>query len=80
MAKLTARRRNKLRKTQFAEPGQRKYPINDKAHARNALARVAQHGSESEKRKVSAAVHRKFPGIGKPKGKTHRGKRVSAKG
>jgi hypothetical protein len=40
------------------------YPINDPNHARNALARVAQHGSPSEQARVRAAVHRKYPGIG----------------
>ncbi len=40
--------------------------MNDKAHARNALARVAQHGSPKEKAEVRAKVHKKFPGIGKP--------------
>lgn len=65
MAKLTAKKRNKLKSSQFAEPGKRAYPINDAAHARNALARVAQFGSPAEKAKVRAAVHKKFPGIGK---------------
>ena len=68
MAKLTSKGRNRLKKTQFAEPAQRKYPINDAAHARNALSRVSQYGSPSEKQKVRAAVKAKYPGIGK-KGK-----------
>ena len=50
---------------QFAIPGKRAYPINDKSHARNALARVAQHGTPAQKSQVRAAVHRKYPGIGK---------------
>ena len=33
------------------------------SHARNALARVAQHGTEEEKKKVRAAVHAKYPDI-----------------
>lgn len=49
--------------------GVAKYPIHDKAHARNALARVSQHGSTAEKRMVRAAVKRKFPAIGKKKKK-----------
>ena len=65
MAKLTTAKRNKLPSRSFVFKGSRKYPIEDKAHARNALARVAQHGSPSEKAKVRAAVHRKFPSIGK---------------
>lgn len=64
MAKLTTRQRNKLHKTTFALPSQRKYPINDKTHARLALAMVAAHGTAYEKRLVKAAVHRKFPTIG----------------
>jgi hypothetical protein len=64
MAKLTSKKRNALPKSDFAEPSKRAYPLPDASHARNALARVSQHGSESEKAKVRAAVHRKFPGIG----------------
>lgn len=65
MAKLTAQKRKSLSKSSFAEPGKRKYPIEDKAHARNALSRVSQFGSPAEKSKVRAAVRRKFPGVGK---------------
>jgi len=42
-----------------------KYPIHDIQHARNALARVAQFGTEEEKKKVREAVHAKYPSIGK---------------
>lgn len=66
MAKLTSKQRKSLKSSSFALPG-RRYPINDANHARNALARVAQHGTPAEKAKVKAAVHRKFPGIGKAK-------------
>jgi len=46
MAKdLSTKQRKKLSKKEFALPGKRKYPIPDKAHARNALARVAQYGT-----------------------------------
>lgn len=61
--KLTAARRNALDQASFALPG-RRYPIEDKNHARNALARVSQHGSPDEKSRVRAAVHRKYPAIG----------------
>jgi len=57
--------RKKLKKGSFALPGKRKYPIPDKAHARNALARVAQHGTPAEQKKVKAAVKKRYPGIGK---------------
>ena len=67
MAKLSSLARKYLETSQFALPG-RRYPIEDKAHARNALARVSQHGSPSEKATVRAKVHRKYPEIGK-KGK-----------
>jgi hypothetical protein len=65
MAKLTAKKRNALKSSSFAEPGKRAYPIQDASHARNALARVSQHGTPAEKAKVRAAVHRKYPSIGK---------------
>ncbi len=69
MAKLSYKQRKKLPKKSFVFPGKApgggSYPIPDKAHARNALARVAQHGSPTEKKAVRAKVHRKFPGIGK---------------
>lgn len=66
MAKLTTAQRNKLPKSDFAL-GAGRYPINDANHARNALSRVSQNGNSSEKAKVRAAVHRKFPDIGKSK-------------
>lgn len=62
--KLTTEKRKRLSTGSFALPG-RRYPIEDASHARNALARVSQHGSSSEKARVRAAVHRRFPGIGK---------------
>jgi hypothetical protein len=64
MAELTYGQRKKLPSSVFALPGRRGYPLPDKAHARNALARVSQHGTPSEKATVRAAVHRRFPGIG----------------
>ncbi len=42
MAKLDAKARDKLPARDFAEPKQRAYPIEDKAHARNAKARAGQ--------------------------------------
>ena len=70
MAKqLSTKERNKLGKKSFALPGQRKYPIPDKAHARNALARVAQNGTPAEQKKVRAAVKKRFPSIGAKKAK-----------
>jgi hypothetical protein len=62
MAELTTAGRKRIKKSSFALPG-RRYPIHDASHARNALARVAQHGTPSEVSKVRAAVRRKYPGI-----------------
>jgi hypothetical protein len=61
---LTTKGRKAIKTDSFAIPEGRRYPIEDKAHARNALARVAQFGSVGEKAKVRAAVHKKYPGIG----------------
>jgi hypothetical protein len=74
MAELNAKKRQALKSSQFALPGKGEgkggkgagsYPIPDRSHAANALARVAQHGSSSEKAAVRAKVKAKFPGIGK---------------
>lgn len=40
--KLTSKARNKLPTKKFALPAQKKYPINDPAHAANAKARATQ--------------------------------------
>jgi len=62
--KLSYEKRKHLKKSSFVFPGKRSYPIENMSHARNALARVAQHGSPSEQARVRAAVHKKFPSIG----------------
>lgn len=64
MAELTTKARKAIPRTDFALPG-RRYPIEDKAHARNALSRVSANGSPSEKEMVRAEVRRRFPSIGK---------------
>jgi len=64
MAKLTTAARKKLPTSTFALPG-RRYPLPDRSHAANALARVSQHGTPAEKAKVRAAVHRRYPTMGK---------------
>jgi hypothetical protein len=64
MAKLTAKGRKQISSKNFALPG-RRYPIEDASHARNALSRVSQFGTPSEKATVRAKVKRKYPGIGK---------------
>ena len=86
VAKLSYKKRQKLPSKAFAIKG-RRYPINDPAHAKNALARVSQHGSPQEKAEVRRKVHAKFPGIavsglkkGKTKAKKKGRKRVAGKG
>ena len=71
MAKLTYRKRANLSSKEFAEPGKRKYPVQDKPHARNALARVSQFGTPEEKSIVRAKVHKKYPEIGESKPAGH---------
>ncbi len=57
--------RKKLKKSSFALREDERYPIPDIDHARNALARVAQHGTAAEQKKVSAAVEKKHPSLKK---------------
>jgi hypothetical protein len=61
---LSTKERSNLPDSSFVFPKERKYPIHDKVHARNALSRVSQHGSTSEKKKVRAAIKAKYPDIG----------------
>ena len=60
---LTAKGRRQIAEKNFALPGGR-YPIHDRSHARNALARASQHGTSAEQASIRAAVSRKYPGIG----------------
>jgi hypothetical protein len=78
MAKLSYKARKNLPASAFAGPG-KSYPIHDAAHARNALARVAQHGSPTLQAKIKAKVRKKFPAIAvegeKPKARADRTQR-----
>jgi len=60
-AVLTSKRRAKLATSTFAIPEERKFPIHDESHARNALARAA--GTKYESR-VRAAVKKRYPNMG----------------
>lgn len=76
---LDKEKRESLPKTQFAvpramaeragdevPPGEKgAYPIPDLAHARNALARVSQHGTAEERRAVRTKVYARYPGLKK---------------
>lgn len=62
MAKLSSKARSNLPASAFAGPG-RSYPVQDASHARNALARAAQHAPKSLQTKIKAKVRKKFPSI-----------------
>ncbi len=53
MAKLTTKARKAIPASKFAGPD-RSYPIEDKAHARNAKSRAAQFASPALKKKIDA--------------------------
>lgn len=63
MARLTSNKRKSLPRTSFAIPSERAYPLDTIDRARNALARVEQFGTEAEKKKVRAAVKKRYPQI-----------------
>jgi hypothetical protein len=69
MAKLTTKERNKLPASKFAG-ADRSYPVENKAHARNAKSRASQQYnkgnlSESEKNKIDAKANKVLKGKGK---------------
>jgi hypothetical protein len=72
MAKLTTKKRNSLPKSEFALPGERKFPINDASHAKNAKARASEMEhkgklSTSSKAKIDSKAD-KILKRGEPKG------------
>lgn len=72
MAKLTAKKRNKLPKKSFGLPGSRKYPMPDKGHAANAKARAKQ---QLVKGNISRASYNKIVAKANKKlGKKRKGK------
>ncbi|HEX3778534.1 MAG TPA: hypothetical protein VHX38_02625 [Pseudonocardiaceae bacterium] len=67
-AKTNRRRNTKTGRAQmggndFGLPGAKKYRIDDAAHARNALVRVAQNGTPAQKKQVQGRVAARYPGI-----------------
>ena len=63
MAELSSAKRNKLGKSTFGLPGERKYPMPDRSHAVNAKARATQQEkkgnlSPSSKAKIDAKANR----------------------
>lgn len=71
MSKLTTKARKKIPKSEFGLPGERKYPMENRAHAANAKARASQMEkagklSSSSKAKIDAKANQV---LGKEKGK-----------
>lgn len=65
MATLTTKARKALPKKDFALPKERKYPIENKAHAKNAKARAQQEFnkgklSKSDLHKIDAKADKKL--------------------
>lgn len=68
MAELTSEKRNHLSSEVFGLPGERKYPMPDRAHAANAKARATQqvdkgnlseHDASVIRAKADRILHRK---------------------
>ncbi|HKD05912.1 MAG TPA: hypothetical protein VKB79_08420 [Bryobacteraceae bacterium] len=57
MSKLNAAKENSEPKSDFGLPEQRKYPMPDKAHARNAKARASQ---QRRRGRLNAAEEKKI--------------------
>jgi hypothetical protein len=56
-------KRSKMKSSSFAVPSRRAYPVTSVKQARNAIARVQQHGSASDKRAVYSKVRSKYPAL-----------------
>lgn len=67
------------RKTKSNPAGRGGYPIPDLSHARNALARVSQFGSPSEKATVRRKVTAKFPALAKRSRARNSGSRTASR-
>lgn len=77
MGKLSSSQRKKLSTSQFANKPKAKsatgkakpgsYPIPDISHARSALRLVAANGDAATKKRVRAAVNKKYPQLKKGK-------------
>jgi hypothetical protein len=62
MAELNTEKRKRIPAKKFAEPEKRAYPIEDKAHARNAKARASQaqnagRMSQAEEKRIDARAN-----------------------
>lgn len=64
-SELTTKGRAALSSSDFVFPKTRKYPIQDLSHAKNALSRAGAYGTPDEKKRVYAAVRRRYPELAK---------------
>jgi hypothetical protein len=74
MAVLHAKKRNALGSQTFGLPSERKYPMPDASHARNALARASEEKnkgalSQSQYDQIAAKAHAK---LGSQRDATHK--------
>lgn len=63
MAKLTSKERKSMPKSEFALPGKKAFPVNDRSHAANAKARASQavnagRMSKSTEEKIDAKANK----------------------
>ena len=63
MTKLSTKVRKKIPKSEFGLPGEKKYPMEDKSHAKNAKARASEMEnkgklSPSSKAKIDAKANK----------------------
>jgi hypothetical protein len=63
LPKISYKEKKEMPDSEFAVPEERKYPIPDEAHARDALSRVSRFGTSEEKKEVCEAVAARFPEI-----------------
>jgi hypothetical protein len=60
MPRLTAAARRKLPASDFALPGKRAYPVQDRGHAIAAKARAAEYATPAERKVIDAKANRKL--------------------
>lgn len=71
LSKRTNNRRNsktgrkQMATSSFGLPAQKKYRLDTKAHARNALSRAAQHASPAQQKQIRQRAVRKYPSLKK---------------
>jgi hypothetical protein len=76
MAALTAARRNKLPKSEFALPEKDGYPVDTARRARSALSRASANATPAEQSRIRAKVKREYPSmeVSKPGARAGNGK------